>query len=577
MAKMIPSVPFDTGSRAEIEVFNIFAKENILSDEWTVFHSYRDNGDFGPREWDFILLSKEYNILVIEVKGGIITHKDRIWYYQDGQQMNYNPYQQSSTGAAKIYAQLKSIVPDKEIRCNSLVCFPDVDSIISNCNIDSLKTITIFRSDLNENLENKFKQALPSFIKKFGHISRLKDEEYILIRDYLKKDIMSIVDANETLVKIQDRIISLKDKQKEAKNLLINNNVVLVNGIAGSGKTILAIERCEYGITNHENILFLCNKGKLFYSLLRRFKDTPNIQVSNFEDFKEKLFYHKNGWDTIIIDEAQELQIKEIINLRELSLRNFYIFYDDNQKTLNYDEDTYYKFNDIMNRSISNNIDGIKYTLYKNYRNPKIINDYCRRLIDDKDSTDELNICAPTPKVIFLKEFDLSKLENDLHNYIIEIKNKYLSSTILILTNAKRKDSHFIHQHDIDFCERMEFVKIDSEFGEEIYEGYKEYEKCEYCPLYYSYTISDCKGTDASHVILIDEDNSLSLMPYEIEIVEDALSRNMLYTAISRTTYSLVIIKKYTDNKIMEEVRSNLGFECYSCNTLEEAVGQLVN
>ena len=89
MAQMIPA-ECDLTRRPISEQVVFDAIKNNLSDEWKVFHSFDYlTRDLNRKRWDgeidFLLYHPNHGFLVIEVKGGAISHRDGCWYQEDRQ------------------------------------------------------------------------------------------------------------------------------------------------------------------------------------------------------------------------------------------------------------------------------------------------------------------------------------------------------------------------------------------------------------------------------------------------------------------------------------------------------------
>lgn len=106
MANMYPTtIDSFTASEAEVIVFNALKEQ--LSDAWTIFYgliSLSNTTNLSPLrevECDFIMMHRDYGIMVIEVKGGIsIEYNDDYGSWSSmnkGNQINEikNPYKQA--------------------------------------------------------------------------------------------------------------------------------------------------------------------------------------------------------------------------------------------------------------------------------------------------------------------------------------------------------------------------------------------------------------------------------------------------------------------------------------------------
>lgn len=92
MAKLIPQeISQETLSHAEKSAFALFQK--AFDDSWTIFHSFalqRENREAKliDAESDFVFFNKNYGILVMEVKGGIIEFDGKGNCFQNSKPIN---------------------------------------------------------------------------------------------------------------------------------------------------------------------------------------------------------------------------------------------------------------------------------------------------------------------------------------------------------------------------------------------------------------------------------------------------------------------------------------------------------
>ena len=174
-------------------------------------------------------------------------------------------------------------------------------------------------------------------------------------------------------------------------NYLEEQDNAVINGLAGTGKTVMAIEKAKRHALNGEKVLFLCyNAGlkmhlqevydyeNIFYytidGLACRFCDTPEPDYGLFKQVLEEMYF--NGtfpYQHIIIDEGQDFGQKKIDEsdiielLKNIALDDeskegtFYLFYDKNQLVQGN------KIPDYIGES------DCKLTLYKNCRNAENI------------------------------------------------------------------------------------------------------------------------------------------------------------------------------------------------------------
>lgn len=144
--------------------------------------------------------------------------------------------------------------------------------------------------------------------------------------------------------------LRLTKEQSALLDYLIEQRKVTIQGFAGTGKTLIAIEEAKRLADEGRNVLLLCYNKMLYKQLAKKFKYqnieyinlhtligkfSGNYNVNDIEvlrmlnEIKNKLYYQD-----IIIDEAQDFDdeiIEFFSNLVDENNGKFYVFYDRNQ------------------------------------------------------------------------------------------------------------------------------------------------------------------------------------------------------------------------------------------------------
>ena len=157
----------------------------------------------------------------------------------------------------------------------------------------------------------------------------------------------NIVSQNEYLF---NRMTS---EQNYLLDYLEEQKIAAIQGGAGTGKTMLAIEKARR-LSKNEKVVFLCFNSLLMDTLKSTYADElPNVVFTNLYSITTKAFkrnvneiditnflsnfdMHSLVWDfkSIIIDEGQDFSNEQIELLKEIAILNdgsFYVFYDKNQ------------------------------------------------------------------------------------------------------------------------------------------------------------------------------------------------------------------------------------------------------
>jgi hypothetical protein len=341
--------PRTTESHAEILVYESLKAH--LPAGWYAWHSLRvreNDGIFG--EADFVVADPGRGLLAVEVKGGNIEQRDGRWF-QNGRAMNPDPRAQGNEFVRKLISRLErdACVPSAY---GVATCFPDV-SFDAPPDQDDLSRTTIGKQDLpwlDERLKSLMEQALPSSRRPKGrwidHLHKIWGETWIPKlglghRAHLEDSERAKLDA------AQIRILDMVE----------GNSNLLVEGGAGTGKTLIAREAACRFAERGGRVLLLCFTNALA-EWLRQSISIANVRVAALGklalDIKRSTGTAVNepsdksgwdrlllevaadilpsiarAWDTVILDEAQDLSSVDWDLMTELSRdKRFWVFHD---------------------------------------------------------------------------------------------------------------------------------------------------------------------------------------------------------------------------------------------------------
>ena len=145
------------------------------------------------------------------------------------------------------------------------------------------------------------------------------------------------------------QLVRLTREQAKIVNFLDEQQHAAVHGAAGTGKTLIALEKARRLASPDEQVLFLCYSEPLKLHLQQR-HNHPNIHFANFHSFALEITPRKELEDAeralisylmedrplpyshLIIDEGQDFESDwlEWLNYRFRNM-TFYVFYDRNQ------------------------------------------------------------------------------------------------------------------------------------------------------------------------------------------------------------------------------------------------------
>ncbi|MFP4687515.1 MAG: NERD domain-containing protein [bacterium] len=390
MAKMIPARNYTDfhGSGAERRVFDVF--EEKLPDEYKVFHSElwykapgQHQGDQPRGEIDFLIAHPEKGLLVLEIKGGGVGYEPETdtWYSvgrQGKHELNRSPAEQARAGMFNLLNRIKKHPGlSSGGRFPGVVgwglFFPDLnrDKGIGFPDLELPMERILFREDMDtieESIEELY-SFCNSQVKFTGSLDAQKWE--ILSGRFLRRQFNIVESLGHYIKKTEQDLLRLTEDQYKLLDVLDRQQDVFVQGCAGSGKTLLSLEKASRLAADGKKVLWLCYNKNLREHIEEGVED-ENIEVSHFHSFAISClrragiqFKFPNqedeeapGWDefwseivpqllseaaeiiddkydALIIDEAQDFQDEWFISLLdfipEAGERWLYVFYDPNQ------------------------------------------------------------------------------------------------------------------------------------------------------------------------------------------------------------------------------------------------------
>lgn len=443
MAIMIPSVPNDYAP--ESREGELFASLQKLSDDYYVFHSFRiiniTNEDWKENEIDFVIFNRHKGLICLEAKAGRVQCINGQWYYASGREMR-DPFGQANSNKWKLYNEIYSFYGNNDIlkHCKMLcaVWFP----ALSHHNISTLilpqnasKDIILTADDLDdptETIERIFN--IHTTIKEYGNIVQVdgnltKDEANSLLNNILCPSFHIIPSKTLELDYKRERFNALIKEQCALLDYLEEQRSAVINGAAGTGKTMIAIEKARRHSANGETVLFLCFNSKLKDFLETNYKyhkveyytidgfacKLCNSKTADFEELELQIInlVDKNQfpYTHIIIDEGQDLGQERIQSTKILELLEeivlskpigtFYVFYDKLQLVQSYQLPKFIQEADC------------KLTLYKNCRNTKKIAETSFKPLKTIPKLFDSALNGSLPIISFVDEINKFKMLDD--------------------------------------------------------------------------------------------------------------------------------------------------------------------
>ena len=385
MANMIPVLPRPCSEASKEKL--IFETLKTLPDEYYVFHSL--NFDYwGKRntekeykdalhehQADFVVFNKTKGILIIEVKAGNVCCEEGTWYQLNrmtSKKHIISPYDQAAQIKWDLFHSFdNAIIGSLKTKCKFQHAVWFVD--ITKDELQMQKTaadINIKRTLTHDALDSdKIQQAIDylySLPLEKNVQTNLTDNEANDILNKVLNPKIRLETSENTEIDTENKILNmLLNEQKNILNYLEDQKSAIISGIAGSGKTFLALEKARRHSVKGEAVLFLCYNKRLKDYLENKYsydESMSNVKFFtidglsykwckkiDYKALKEKIYdlFGNFPFQHIIIDEGQDFGIKnenseynpkEICDvIQELSNvvledeeknGSFYIFYD---------------------------------------------------------------------------------------------------------------------------------------------------------------------------------------------------------------------------------------------------------
>lgn len=295
MAHFIPDVNADTIEHDSERL--VYEALRALSNEYYVMHSYpwlRPNRVLSHEplregEADFVIINRTKGILVLEVKGGVPTLKERSWFR--GNSPMRDPFEQARRNR---YALLDAIEERTQRRLTRKMMVHGDVVVFPHCRYEGPLPLN---SDPRIILDsNALSDLAPQIDRAFTAWKRdsdpLNSEQFNGIVEVLMPKLRLLRCVGTEIESENRKIVQVTLDQQATLRGLLENDRVLIEGTAGSGKTLLALEFAKTLALKGEHILFLCfnrhlaNWMKEQISLDGSFKKHAHLlEISTFHSF----------------------------------------------------------------------------------------------------------------------------------------------------------------------------------------------------------------------------------------------------------------------------------------------------
>lgn len=374
MAIMIPS-------NETIEDFNQSMGEMHLSemlkqlpDDFYIFHSARWNQRYKSasnpkhsyidwREADFLIYYPPRGIISIEVKDGNITYSKAEGWLQinrhTGVSKQIDPMYQAQRSMYFFKDVLNEKTPDIICPICAAVWFTSADRNVMEGEYphNYQKETVLWANDMSS--PQQVQRALMKIFEFYDYNHRdISPENIKKIINTIAPEFGAFESIRTARIAAETLFHRMTREQSYLLDYLEEQQIAAIQGYAGTGKTMLAIQKAQT-LAENGNVLFLCFNTFLKEFLQKQFeqenltitnldslyaKVTHNLLPLGTEGSQEKLLlledflnnWQRHGLDYkhIIVDEGQDFSNEHLEALHTIALETggcFYVFYDKHQ------------------------------------------------------------------------------------------------------------------------------------------------------------------------------------------------------------------------------------------------------
>jgi hypothetical protein len=357
MVQMRPSAyPSDTVNGEKL-VFN-----KLLSlreaDSWIAMHSLDIFGDipYGQGEADFVVLIPGKGLLVIEVKShSTVECIEGVWRL-NGKVVDKPPHKQASNAMHALRKDLKTAGVDLyKIPTGFCVWFTGASKVSLPPSSEYKQWMYLFADDLNGDVRKSLMNIMDSWAShrniEIGSESNGVAAPVALnkVAGVPRPDVRIRKSATQRIEEIEASMATALEEQLQLMLLISGKKqVAIISGIAGTGKTHIAIAEAKKSHQRGDRTLLICYNAILADYLRQELEDYALVEVNTISKYMlnlcglefpsdkdqewwtnrlptkaQEVIVNSGGldrFDVLIVDEAQDICLPGYLDVLDLSL-----------------------------------------------------------------------------------------------------------------------------------------------------------------------------------------------------------------------------------------------------------------
>lgn len=376
MAILIPEVPKKCPNGERI-VYERLGQD--LPADWVVLHSL-GLPKHGKKIWgeaDIVILSTS-GIFALEVKGGQVSCEDGVWTFRGPDFETYTKREDPWTQAKTALMEIRRSLWEANEAFEKVIFGYGV--VMPFTRFDTTGTEFLLEVLLDR---RSFKQGMDQFISRLGafweadyaargqhRLRGLAIHQIRQARQILRPDLETALSIGGYLTGVEAKLLQLTNEQIRISRRLAANPRSVVRGPAGTGKSVLAIDRAKHLARQDRRVLFLCF-NKLLAGHVRRSVGEEGVtgldvrhahglysdiiracgkdaELASLDDTSRDFFAKDfpqlaadailekgfETWDAIVVDEAQDLLTPAHLDVLDLLVNGglnqgcWHIFFD---------------------------------------------------------------------------------------------------------------------------------------------------------------------------------------------------------------------------------------------------------